>query len=75
MDGDSSYVRAEQLALAGVETGADLNPEPLEAISNRAGRADAPCRTIEGRQSAIAERLDEPTPVPLSLASCQRIVP
>src|SRR6185312_12792876 len=52
-----------------VHTDADLEPERLRAGGDRLAAPDRPCRTVEGRQKPVAERLDLPATGPRELAS------
>jgi hypothetical protein len=49
---------SHQLALAGVKTGADLEPEPAHVLYQRARTLDRTPRPIESSEKAIAHRID-----------------
>jgi hypothetical protein len=42
-------ISTEHLALAGMNTGAHLDPKLVGVLAHRTRAADRPCRTVEGR--------------------------
>ena len=46
-----------ELALAGVDARADVEPELADALDDRLGAADRPRRAVEGREEAVAGRV------------------
>lgn len=55
--GDAADVGAEQFTFAGVNRGADLDPQLLRVRTNRLGAADRLRRAIEGDQVTVAGAL------------------
>ncbi len=47
-----------QLALAGVQTGPDVQPQPLDLVDDLGRAANGARRAVEGGQEAVADRLD-----------------
>ena len=54
MHGDAPNAAVEELALAGVETGPDLEPERPHGAPDRGRAADRTRRPVEGREEAVA---------------------
>src|SRR5437764_13783900 len=72
--GDPAELRPHHLTLARVETGADLEAERAHAVADRARGPHRPRRAVEGRQEAVASRVDlAPTELRQVLAN-QRVV-
>src|SRR5207247_2157951 len=57
VDGDAADVVADQLAFAGVETGAHLDPKVAHCVTRRARAADRAGGPVEGGEEAVAHRL------------------
>ena len=58
VDRDPGDVAAHELALAGVQPGADVKAEPTGLIDDFGGAAHAAGRPVERREKAVADRLD-----------------
>src|SRR5262249_49318454 len=56
--GDPTYGAARDLALAGVNACANVEPERLQRVADRARRADRPARTVKRREEPVACRVD-----------------
>ena len=56
--GDAADVVAADLALAGVQPGADFNAQRLYGIANCHGAADCSLRTVERREEAVSRCVD-----------------
>ncbi len=54
MHGDPADVVAADLALAGVQSGADLDAEGVHCVANCHGAADRSLRAVERREEAVA---------------------
>jgi hypothetical protein len=57
--GDSPDVAVAELDLAGVQSGADLQADPLELLAERGHAAERPAGAVEGGQDAITGGLDQ----------------
>src|SRR5205823_10196919 len=57
-NGDSARLRPHQLALAGVETGTDLEPDRLHVLDQRASTLDRAARAIECGEEAVPRSVD-----------------
>src|SRR5215216_7759996 len=57
--GDAADVAAAQLDLAGVQPRSDLDADASQLISEGGRAADRPSGSVEGRQDAVADGLDE----------------
>src|SRR5215217_7147599 len=76
MDGDAAdVVVADQLALAGVHSCAQLEVERAHGLTHRDGAADRAGGTVERCQNAVAGRLDMPPAVSLDLSARRGVVP
>ncbi len=60
-------VIGEQLALAGVQAGANVDVELADRIADGDGTADGATRAVERGEHSVTERLDEPPPVAIDL--------
>src|SRR5262249_23214062 len=60
--------------LPGVAPGADAQAELAERRPQRLGAADGPGGSVEGRQQAIAGRVDMTAPVPFDLPAREAVV-
>src|SRR6266581_4701649 len=58
VDSDAAKLRPHHLALAGMEPGADLEPEAPDAVADRARGAYTPSRPVEGREETVARCVD-----------------
>src|SRR5688500_10516497 len=58
VDGETADVSGADVALAGVEAGADLQAEAGELVTDGPGALDGPGGGVEGGQEAVAESLD-----------------
>ena len=74
MNGESGHVAPGELALTGVDTGADLKAELSETVANRSGAFDGAARRLKRRQEPISGGLNLPPSVQLELAAKQGIV-
>src|SRR5207253_11092148 len=74
VDGDAADIVADQLAFAGVEAGAYLDPELAHRVASRTGAADRARGPIEGGEKAVAHRLHRAAPVALELPAHERVV-
>lgn len=68
-------VGAEQLDLARVQTGADLDAQAAGAVDHRPGTADSARRPVESREEAVPRLLHFPTAERLDLRAHQRVMP
>ena len=62
---------SRDLALAGVETGADLDPECRERIADRGGGLDSAGRPVEGGEEPVTGGVELP---PRNRASSRRTI-
>src|SRR5262249_26519528 len=53
---DAAEIVADGFALAGVETGANLETERTDRVANRGRATNRACRTIERREESVADR-------------------
>jgi hypothetical protein len=53
-DGEPAVLAVDQLALAGVDAGADVKAEVKHAFGDLLCASDRSCRTIEGGEKAVA---------------------
>lgn len=67
VNGNAAHLIPHDLALAGMEPGADVDPERPDVVGDRAGAADTARRTVEGRQEAVTGRVDFTAPEPLEI--------
>jgi hypothetical protein len=75
VNGESPDVAiAQQLKLAGVHTGANVQAESANTIPNGDRAADRAARAVEGGEHPVAQRLDKPPPVALDMLAPERIV-
>src|SRR5205085_6553659 len=74
VDGDAAHLAVRELALAGVESCAQLEPEAPHAVADRAGGADRPRRPVEGGEEAVAGGVDLPSAVARELAADGNLV-
>ena len=74
VDGDPADLAVDQLALAGVQAGADLEAELAHRLGDRAGAADRPGRAVEGGEEAVAGGVDLLAAEPDQLAPDERVV-
>ena len=58
MDGDPRDLVAEQLALAGVKAGPELEPQVVRAVADRHGTADRAGGAVEGGEEPVASGVD-----------------
>jgi hypothetical protein len=58
VNGDSTYIVADRLALPGVKAGTDFDSERPDFFGHGAGAANATRRAVERGQKAIASQLD-----------------
>ena len=63
VDGDAADLPVEELALAGVEPGAELDAERLDGLPDRLRAADRARRPVEAREEAVARGVDLAAPV------------
>src|SRR3954447_435805 len=72
---DAAHISvAHQLALAGVQTGADLDAERANRVAGRARAANPSRGTVERRQEPVAHRLDLSPTMAVELATHELIV-
>jgi hypothetical protein len=62
MDRDPVHVAVDQLHLAGVQAGANVEPEVLHRVADRARAVDRARRPVERRERAVAGELDDCAP-------------
>src|SRR5262249_39540859 len=74
VDREPADVIADRLALAGVQAGAQLEPQSLQLVANRERAADRARRTVERREEAVAKRLHRPAAVTHELVATERVV-
>ena len=67
-------ISVSQLDLAGVEPGAELDPQRSYVVGERARAADRPRQAIEGGQDAVAGGLDQPATKGLDPAASRLVV-
>jgi hypothetical protein len=70
----ADVVICEQFTFPGVQTGAYLQAELAEAVSDRDRAADRAARTVEGGEHPVTERLDQPPTVSLHLVAHELVV-
>ena len=58
MHGDAADVSVQDLHLASMESGSDLDAELANRVPNRVGAADRPSWPVKGREEPIAGGLD-----------------
>src|SRR2546423_13682646 len=58
VEGGPAHLPVRDLALAGVEPGAELEPEAAHAVPDRAGGADRSRRPVEGGEEAVPGGVD-----------------
>src|SRR5918912_3540752 len=69
VDGDPAHLPVRELALAGVEPCAELEPEAAHAVADRARGADRACGPVEGGEEAVAGGVDLAPAVARELAA------
>src|SRR5205085_5710494 len=69
VNGDPADLAVQPLALACVQAGAYLEPEPLHRLGDRAGTADRAGRPVEGGEKAVARRIEFRAPEANELAA------
>src|SRR5918912_4581027 len=74
VDGDPAHLPVRELALAGVQAGAQLDAEPPHRLLDRVGGADRPRRPVEGGEEAVAGRVDLAPAVAGELRADRRLV-
>jgi hypothetical protein len=72
--GDAADLRAVELALAGMDAGADLDAELPHGLSGRERAADGARRTVEGGEEAVARRVHLPAAEAVELAPDRAVV-
>src|SRR6266446_4491040 len=73
--GDAAHVVAPQLALAGVQAGADLEAERAHRLADGQRTAHRACGTVEGREEAVARRVNLPAAEAAQLLAYGGVVP
>src|SRR5438876_66557 len=73
--GDTAHVVAPQLALAGVQAGADLEAEWAHRLADGQRTAYRACGTVEGREEAVARRVNLPAAEAAQLLAYGGVVP
>jgi hypothetical protein len=74
VDADPADVVFENLDLAGVDRGADLDPEVTPHFNQTERASERPGGRVERREDAVARRLDESTMEALDLRLCPMVV-
>jgi hypothetical protein len=73
-EGYVAHIAVPQLDLAGVQPGADLDPHPVQVLTQRGRAADRPRGAVEGGQDPVAGGLDQPSMKRLDPASSRLVV-
>jgi len=73
--GDAAHVVAPQLALAGVQAGADIEAERAQRPADGQRTAHRACGTVEGREEAVARRVNLPAAEAAQLLAYGGVVP
>jgi hypothetical protein len=71
---DPADFAVDNLALAGVKAGADVEPELVEGGSDRTGTADSPRRPVERGEEAVAGGVELRAPEAGELSANSRVV-
>jgi hypothetical protein len=71
---DARDLAVDQLALARVQAGADLEPEQAHRLDDRAGAPHGRPGRVERREEAVAGRIHLATAEPLELRTHERVV-
>src|SRR5207344_509465 len=58
VDGDAGHLPVGELDLSGVQPGPDVQSERTHGLDDRARAPDRPRRPVEGREEAVARRVD-----------------
>src|SRR4029079_8236381 len=66
-DGDPRDLAVQDLALAGVESGPNLQADPFYRLPDRRGAPDRARRPVEAREEAVAGRVELRSPKPRKL--------
>jgi hypothetical protein len=74
VDGDPTDLSVNELAFAGVQTRAHLQPELLQRLANCTAAPDRPGRTVEAREEPVSRRIHFRTAVPHELLSHKLVV-
>src|SRR5688572_15660093 len=74
VDGDPTQLGANHFALAGVDTGTNVEAKPSDALGHGARSADRTRRTVEGRQEAVTGGVDLASAIPRELAADDVVV-
>ena len=74
MDGDAGKLVVNALALSGVEADAGFDTEASHRVADTLGTADGAGGAVEGREEAIAGRVDLAPSVELDLVTNDRMV-
>src|SRR5205807_8938792 len=72
--GDAADLLLKQLALAGVQTRADVDSELAHPVADRKRGAHRPRGTVEAREEPVARRIDLASAKPLQLATDSIVV-
>src|SRR5207248_6292103 len=73
-DRDARELAVVELALARVHAGAQLEPDPTDALDDGLGTANRPSRPVEGGEEAVAGRVLLLAAVARQLASNERVM-
>ena len=74
VDGDASHLPVDDLALARVKAGADLEAELSDALGDRAGAADRARRAVERGEEPVAGLVELSAPKAAELPSNESVV-
>src|SRR5712664_4118844 len=74
VDGDPRDLAVDELALACVKSGSDLDPERSNCFGDRTGATDRACRAIEGRQKTVTNGVHLAAACPAQLTANERVV-
>ena len=69
-----AHIAVPQLDLADVQPGADLDPHPVQVLTQRGRAADRPRGAVEGGQDPVAGGLDQPSMKRLDPAGSRLVV-
>src|SRR4029078_2204895 len=75
VDRHAANVLAMQFALAGMQSGTDVEAERTDAVPDRAGALDSTSGAVEGGEEAVAQRLHLLTPKAIELTARALVVP
>jgi hypothetical protein len=75
VDGDPADLLVQELTLACMQPGSDLEPQLAEAVADRARTVDGPSRPVEAGEEAVACRVDLPPPEVAELSADGLVMP